>query len=436
MLSVQGPLEGSIPNQPGTVGQYEIGSDVVRGAGLEFVRLAAYREVSAVFGSPDFSQAKHPDTAIIQGGTVVWVDGEEHAARRRMEQAILRPEPLAEYTTILSDELRARLQEIRALPSPAADLVELMRTSIMFVTARLVGLDGVTTRERARRLRTLTDRIVDGIQAQWSPDFQATMADALAAKADWCREFYQPSAERRRGLLAEYASGRLDRGALPVDLITVMLAHADVAGSDEDMQREATIFSTGSGTTTAQGTCHTVRELSAWLDTHPGDRNRLGTISFLRSAALEALRLHPPAPALMRRALRDTVLPSGREIRAGERVYLDVSAANRDPSVFGSDADDYIPERPEPAEARSYGWTFGGGDHLCSGLHMTIGGAPRPGRNELAYGTLIASLRELYAAGLELDQDPPAAESLTPRGTYRRLRVTFAASSGEEHRVS
>jgi cytochrome P450 len=56
--------------------------------------------------------------------------------------------------------------------------------------------------------------------------------------------------------------------------------------------------------------------------------------SYVELLAYELLRLNPSAPAIFRRCERDTTLPSGAQVKAGDWVAALVPVASRDPGTF------------------------------------------------------------------------------------------------------
>lgn len=86
----------------------------------------------------------------------------------------------------------------------------------------------------------------------------------------------------------------------------------------------------------------------------------------------EALRLVPPVPSLPRRALKDFSF-GGFDIPAGSFVGLNIGHTHRMPEHW-PDPDRFDPMRfaPETTRARhKYAWVpFGGGAHMCIGLHF------------------------------------------------------------------
>jgi len=79
----------------------------------------------------------------------------------------------------------------------------------------------------------------------------------------------------------------------------------------------------------------------------------------------EMLRLEPPARGLFRVATRDVVLPSGGRISEGGLICLLFSSANDDETVF-----DHPREFDMDREKLSRHLTFGGGMHICIGMHL------------------------------------------------------------------
>jgi cytochrome P450 len=85
--------------------------------------------------------------------------------------------------------------------------------------------------------------------------------------------------------------------------------------------------------------------------------------SVLRGAFEEALRWEPPITTVVRRAVRDCEL-GGVAIAAGTNVNVSVAAANRDPTRYPD------PDRFDPTRKNIAHLTFGGGPHLCLGMHL------------------------------------------------------------------
>ena len=57
----------------------------------------------------------------------------------------------------------------------------------------------------------------------------------------------------------------------------------------------------------------------------------------------------------MRWALEDIELKSGVQIKEGDKVVVDLMAANRDSSVYGDHADEFDPHRELPSGVAPWG---------------------------------------------------------------------------------
>lgn len=96
---------------------------------------------------------------------------------------------------------------------------------------------------------------------------------------------------------------------------------------------------------------------------------------YVRACINEGLRLGSPQPATTRQALKDTVLPSGGGpngrspilVPKGTQVILNFFAMHHRADIWGSDVEEF---RPERWEGKRNDWTFsafGGGPRKCAG---------------------------------------------------------------------
>ena len=110
---------------------------------------------------------------------------------------------------------------------------------------------------------------------------------------------------------------------------------------------------------------------------HPKDITftRLKDCHYLQYYLNETLRLYPPVPANTRQALKDTTLPRGGGpdgmgnvcVRKNQQVNYTVYALRRMKDLWGSDAEEFKPERWNGSK---YGWEylpFNGGPRVCLG---------------------------------------------------------------------
>jgi cytochrome P450 len=102
----------------------------------------------------------------------------------------------------------------------------------------------------------------------------------------------------------------------------------------------------------------------ATLLEHPDELERLRRdLGLVPSAVEEFLRFEGPAKMMVRQ-VAEPHERGGHELRAGQRVYLSLAGANRDPTVFPEPDRFDVERRPNPHVA------FGHGLHFCLGAHL------------------------------------------------------------------
>lgn len=101
-------------------------------------------------------------------------------------------------------------------------------------------------------------------------------------------------------------------------------------------------------------------------------------IPMLQAVVKEAIRLLPPILFQLLRYAPDNFKVRGHYIPAGTPVGISAIAQNRDPDIWGDDADDFHPERwlENDAKAKYFDsstMTFGGnGTRMCVGRNIAL----------------------------------------------------------------
>ena len=99
---------------------------------------------------------------------------------------------------------------------------------------------------------------------------------------------------------------------------------------------------------------------------------RLGELPLLEMAFKESMRINPPVPGIPRAAVRDFQF-KGHRIPAGTRVAISTMFTHRMPEIWPGPLEfDPLRFTDEAVRARhKYAWVpFGGGAHMCLGLHF------------------------------------------------------------------
>ena len=164
-----------------------------------------------------------------------------------------------------------------------------------------------------------------------------------------------------RYIRSEIAAARNgEREGLLVDLVNAE-SDGDRMSEDELVAMVAILFFAGHETTT-----HLVSTGIATLCAHPDQLAALQADWALAAPAVEELmRYNSPVQMTKPRIVRADIECHGAQLKRGDRIMACLASANSDPAVFEDpEIFDIWRERPQ----RHTG--FGGGIHLCLGLHL------------------------------------------------------------------
>ena len=343
---------------------------------------------TACYSSADGLTVGYGDRAaagLTEIAPLVMMDPPEHTEFRALIGRGYTPRRVAEIEPQVREFVRARLDAIAELGE--CDIVaELFRPVPSFVVA---GYLGVPEADRAR-FDSWTRGIVEAT---------ATGDPTLAA-------------EGAAGLFGYFGALIKRRHAEPADDTIsdlVRLMDGDAGGTLRILGFAFTMIAGGNDTAT--GLLSGAAEL---LTSHPDQRRRLlDRPDLLPSAIEEMLRLTSPVQCLARTVTRDTTV-HGHLIARGRKVLLLYGSANRDPRVFGPDADEFDILRG--SRTREHHLAFAIGPHHCLGA---------------AAARLQARvvLQELLARFPRFAVDP-AAGTFAP-GHYTRRYATLPFSVGD-----
>lgn len=399
------------------------------------IRLTTYAECRDAFRQKDLRQALYDEGHRLMTGVIVNLHGEEHKARRRLENRLFRRDTFAWYER----EVIPRI--ITEVLAPAvslgrADLLVVARRTMMNLAVRIAGID--LPPERFDHFYALMDRLARASTVAHSTgDKAAIIAEGDAALAEFCGEYLAPSLAARRHALDDHERGLLAEDDLPRDVLTTLLRNQDRLDLPvEVIEREVAYYPWVGSHSTSHQLVHAMHHVLEWCDAHPGAPAELKRDPVrLQRFVHESLRLHPASPVSLRHALVDVELRTGTRIPAGSTVALDLVAANRDPDVFGPDADRFDPARALPEEVAPWGLSFGHGVHACLGQELAGGLAFHPGDvvEHHLLGAIVVMIRVLLGHDARRDpDDPPVRDASTTRDVFARYPVLLGAESGPE----
>jgi len=378
-------------------------------------RITSYDEAMEIVLSRHFRQDKERELAAnpLKADTLVMLYGANHTQRRRFESPLFARPILGRLEVeVLDRSLATQLRELETSTDSFGrvriDLLTLARRSLLAMTVSFIGLDPEPDRGWWDQLAQYLDKF--GLATVLPFKFDAMsgeIEDVTAAASDFRLKMFEPAWERRRQLLGDYEQGRIPEEELPRDLLTTLLRHLPDRNPDIAL-RETILFFNGSIDNVTQAAANTILHLNEWFAEHPADRDRVTDLGFLQAAVFEALRLHP-TPGLFRTSNTEVVLSTGRPIALGETVMLDLPAANRDPSVFGPNANTFDPFRVLPIGVKRYGLSFGAAAHKCIGQPMATSHdlLTSDAAEADAIGSVLRIVLRMFALDVAIDVEHP-----------------------------
>jgi cytochrome P450 len=399
------------------------------------VTIAGYDAIREALFDPNlsrsFDERSYAD-GNIRDGVVSVSHGAVHRARRRVENAEFRAERLQLYERELFPVVLDQLLDI-LIDREEVDLFPVGELVSVVLAARRAGLDiDEGSMVQLIELVHIVDVFSQGSAILDAKDPQAVRALVYETYDTFERQFVRPAWDRRATLIA--AARRGDSGAMvPHDILSVLLLHRDDPAleleDDGRVVREVATYLQGGTHTSAQTLTNAIDLLFAELDAGREQLARIGRdLAYAQRAVHETLRLRPTTPRIKRRALSDTTI-AGVDVPSGALVILDAATANRDPDLFGADADAFLPDRTLAAGVARWGLSFGGGPHQCPGRSVA-GGFPvpdhEPDGNHL-YGLVALMLQGIARRGPRPDPGrSPERDTRTERHTrWARYPVRF-----------
>ncbi|MGA0877763.1 MAG: cytochrome P450 [Ilumatobacteraceae bacterium] len=389
------------------------------------ITITTFEEAKDAYRQKDLRQALYDAGEVIMGDVLVNLHGAEHRDRRRLENRLFRRETFELYEhTLFPPIIAATLQP--HLEAGRAELEDLGHQMMMNLAAGTAGVDRpLGTPEETHRLYDYLMRFIEGATlAHFTGDREVKRAEVAAKLSEFDEEFVRPSLARRAALRAE---GR----ELPKDVMSVLLANEDQLHlPHEVLVREVAFYLLAGAHTSATAFTRVIHNIFKWIETHPADAQVVKSdASFVQRCTHETIRLQPSSPVAMRWALDDITLKSGRPIPSGAKVVIDLLSVNRDPAVFGDDAEDFNPRRVTPDGVPLYGLSFGSGMHACIGQDLAAGltWAGEVDDDHL-FGLVPCAVQALFDRGARPDpQNPPEMDESTTRPYFGRYPVVFTS---------
>lgn len=301
------------------------------------VTVLGYDECHTVLTQPDTFSSSIYDKVMgpVMGRTLLELQGTEHRASRALVSPSFRAALLERWRSELVEVVVGELIDRFAGRGRAELAREFTFAFPVQVIARLMGLP----RADYVRFQRLSIELLNVVY-----DWECGLAASAALK----KYFGEVLAQRRRDpqddLISTLAESEIDGARLTDDEIFAFLLLILPAGVETTYRASGNLLV---ALLTVPGLMDTVR----------ADRR------LVRAAIEEALRWEPPITTVVRLATRDCEL-GGVAIPSGTSVSVSVAAANRDPKRYPD------PDRFDLTRTNIAHLTFGGGPHVCLGMHL------------------------------------------------------------------
>ncbi len=326
------------------------------------------------------------------GNWLVFKDPPDHTRIRNLTARVFTSRALA--------PVRANVEHITSgllgamQPDTEVDLVEAFSNPLpAFVIMDMLGVP----RERLPEMK------------HWSDEIKLFIGSARSVpnKYDRARAGVEAMAAAFREVIEDHRRHPRD------DILSLLVdAHDDADGrlNDDELIATCILFLFAGHETTT----NLITMASLHMMNRPTERARflaLETEAEIEAATEEFLRFDGPTPSMVRIAMQDHQL-GDHAIKAGERIYAMIAAANRDPDIF-DDADEL-----QIARSAKRHYAFGYGTHFCLGAPLA----------RLEAAIAIPALHRHFPH-MRLAAEPIWADGMTLRGPLQ-LRVSLGPTPG------
>lgn len=316
-----------------------------------------------------------PKSMRLLSENILSVDDPDHLRLRRLADAPFRRAAIETRRERLADLVDETLDRVAAQYSSEVDLSALVfRPLPLMVISDLLGLSSGA--------RTRLEQIMNGFSGATSTWGILRAMTGLGGVVSQLREEIEAARrDPRPGLLSELIHADDESGQLSEDELVSLVLVLFVAGHDTTTN----LLSTGLFTLRSEPDAW---EAATSLD---ADGWRIAIDELMRYA----MPVHMTKPRFV---ISDTEI-CGESLKRGDKVIALLGSANLDPDVFDAPQTFDITRRPN----RHLGW--GGGPHICLGLHLAKMEA------EVALSKIIARWPEL-----KLGNEPVWSKRIGVRG--------------------
>jgi len=388
---------------------------VLRHADVEAV-MKQPRLFSSWLGATQIRDPATPQALSYVRAMMLNMDPPEHSRLRRLLSRSFTPRAVAQLEQRINGHARALCAQVLAGPRGECDFAEDLAADLPLLT--LADVLGVPEQDRWL-LFDWSNRVIGYQDPDYasSAEFDPSNATPMAREATSLRpepgaDGRLPDPRTREGMPDLYAYAHLladeKRRRPGDDVMSILLAQVDDDGgrvSVEEFENMFWLFAVAGNETLRNGlpgACIALLEYSQAQDQLRADP------AAMPGAVDEMLRWWTPVMTFRRTATADCEL-AGQHIRAGDKVVVSFTSANRDEAVF-RDPDRFdIRRHPNPHVV------FGHGPHFCLGAYLARA------QMRALFGEVLARTSALTPAA-----EPSFLRSNFQRGV-KRLPIAWTA---------
>jgi cytochrome P450 len=282
--------------------------------------------------------------------SIFFLHGEEHKRRRGAIIGFFTPKAIAtRHMPVIEEAAERLIGEFRRKGRARLDDMSFMLTSQ--VVAEIVGLTETPLRPMMRRIER-----ANGTPDVWRGGWRKLLAplkSRLFAMAFLFRDVKPAIAARRKERREDVISKLLDEGRSDIEILV-----------------ECTTFGLAGMGTTREFVV--VAALHLFGNQGLRDKFLAGGDADQTEILKEILRLEPQASMIYRTASAPVEGVLADPIAAGERLTLDIRAANLDEAVVGPDPAKIDPDRAGRMKNNGAWMSFGDGAHFCPGWQVAL----------------------------------------------------------------
>ena len=191
------------------------------------VRLSTWNEAKDALRHRDVRQGLYDEGSALMDGVIVNLHGNDHLARRRLENRLFRRDTFLQWEQHLIPQL---INDVfNQLDDPTeGDMVQIARRTMMRLSSLVAGIDLGADLASFEKMSGLMSKLAAASTVVHATgDKDVIINEGNTALDTFLAEYFASSRQRREHLIAQAKQGELEWSDLPADVLTVLLTNQD-----------------------------------------------------------------------------------------------------------------------------------------------------------------------------------------------------------------